>query len=144
MPDWPEFEGARAARAGVRGPTGAAECARCGMQARDGMQALWTEYMGVVCEFLRVVSARVETLPDEVTAFERLERPQHGRPADHLGVERHVEPPPHLLEDLEEVGRLLRRRRHAASERRVEVVVRAHQAVGPCTHVSRGQPRAVM
>ena len=38
-------------------------------------------------------------------ALERLERAEHGRPADHLEVERDVEPPPDLLEDLEEARR---------------------------------------
>ena len=39
--------------------------------------------------------------------------PSRRRPADHLEVERGVEAPPDLLEDLDEVGRLPRRRRHA-------------------------------
>ncbi len=56
-----------------------------------------------------------------------LRGPEHRRPAQHVQVERGVQPPPDLLEDRREVGRLLRRRGHAAGERRVEVVVAADQ-----------------
>jgi hypothetical protein len=67
-------------------------------------------------------------------ALQRLHRAEHGRPVDHLGVQRNVETPPHLLEDLEEGSRLVRRRRHAASQRRVQVVVAADHARGDGAH----------
>src|SRR5512140_809777 len=71
--------------------------------------------------------------------FERLERPEPRRPADHLQVEGGVEPPPDLLEDLAEGRRDLRGRRHAPGERRVQVVMgadeprrdRGHHALRP-------------
>ena len=44
-----------------------------------------------------------------------------------IEVERQVEPPPDLVEDLGEVRRRAGRRRHPPGERRVEVVVRADQ-----------------
>ena len=44
-------------------------------------------------------------------ALERLERAEHRRPPDHLEVERGIEPPPHLLEDLQELRRRRRRAR---------------------------------
>ena len=47
--------------------------------------------------------------------------------ADQLEVEGPVEPPPHELEDLGERRRRPRRRRHAARQRGVEVVVRVDQ-----------------
>ena len=43
-------------------------------------------------------------------------------------VERAVEPPPHLLQDLDEVPRRRRRPRHPAGERAVQVGVGVHQA----------------
>ena len=46
---------------------------------------------------------------------------------EHLEVERDVEPPPDLLEDLGERRRRARRRGHAPRERGVEVVVRADE-----------------
>ncbi len=61
------------------------------------------------------------------STLERLERAEHRRPLQHLEVERDVEPPPHLLEDLDERRRRARGRRHAASERRVQVMVRADE-----------------
>ena len=70
--------------------------------------------------------------------LERLERPQHRRPPDHLEVERAVEPPPDELEDLREVARRSRRRRHAAGQRRVEVMVTADE---PARHARLGDAR---
>jgi hypothetical protein len=61
-------------------------------------------------------------------ALQRFDRAEHRRPTDHLEVERGVESPPHLFEDLEERGGLLRRRRHAARQRRVEVMVPTDEA----------------
>ena len=52
----------------------------------------------------------------------------------HVEVERGVEAPPDLLEDLAEVASASRRRRHAAGERRVQVVVGAHESGGLGTH----------
>ena len=46
-------------------------------------------------------------------ALERLERSEHRRPPDHLEVERDVEPPPDLLEDVDEPIRRRGRRGHA-------------------------------
>ncbi len=63
-------------------------------------------------------------------AFERLERAELGRPLDQVEVEGAVEPPPDELEDLAEPGRHARRCRHAARQRRVEVVVGADHAGG--------------
>ena len=67
-------------------------------------------------------------------AHQRLGGAEHRRPADHLLVERDVEPPPHLLEDLAKLRRLPRRRRHAARQGRVEVVVAADHARGDGAH----------
>jgi len=53
---------------------------------------------------------------------------------NHVEVERGVEPPPHLLEDLPEPRRLARGNRHAPRERRIEVVMGAHQARGRVAH----------
>ena len=64
------------------------------------------------------------------TALQGLEGAEHRRPADRLGVERPVEAPPHKFEDLPEVPGCGRRRRHAACQRRVEVVVGADQPRG--------------
>ena len=61
-------------------------------------------------------------------ALECLQRPQHGGPADHLQVEGGVEAPPDLLQYLSEVGGDPRRGRHPPRQRRVEMVVGAHQA----------------
>ncbi len=87
--------------------------------------------------------------------------PSSGRPAHHLEVEGDVEPPPHLLEDLEEVVGRRGRRRHAPGQRRVEVVVRRRRApassarqrrrcqrhspvsASAAPHRQRGAPRAV-
>ncbi len=57
-----------------------------------------------------------------------LDRPQQRRPAHQLQVEGGVEPPPHLVEDLGEARRRLRRGRHAPGQGRVQVVVGADQA----------------
>ena len=62
-----------------------------------------------------------------VPHIRRLGRAEHRRPADHLLVEGDIEPPPDLLEDLDEAGRLPRRGRHATSQRRVQVMMPAHQ-----------------
>ena len=50
-----------------------------------------------------------------------------GTGADHVEVDRGVEPPPDLLEDLDEVARHLRGCRHPRGQRRVQVVVGADQ-----------------
>ena len=59
---------------------------------------------------------------------QRLGRAEQRAGADHVEVEGGVEAPPDLLEDLAETRRLAGRRRHAARQRRVEVVVGAHHA----------------
>ncbi len=66
--------------------------------------------------------------------LERLDRAEQRRPAHELEVEGQVEPPPHLVEDLREVGGRGRRRRHAPGERGVEVVVRADEPGGGGRH----------
>ena len=58
---------------------------------------------------------------------QRLDRAEPRRGAQHVEVEGGVEPPPDLLEDRAEVVGLVRRRRHPAGERRVQVVVPAHE-----------------
>ena len=58
---------------------------------------------------------------------QRLDGAEARAGAQHVEVERGVEAPPDLLEDLAEVARRRRRRRHPPGERRVEVVVGAHQ-----------------
>ena len=62
--------------------------------------------------------------------LERFERSELGRPLEHLEVEGGVEAPPDLLEHRQEGRGRRRRRRHAAGERRVQVVVGAHQPGG--------------
>ena len=63
-------------------------------------------------------------------ALERLQRPEHRRPPDHLQVERRVEAPPHLLEDLREALRGARRRGHPPRQGGVQVVVGAGGHLG--------------
>ena len=60
--------------------------------------------------------------------LERFERAELGRPLDHLEVERAVEAPPHLFENLAEPAGLDGRRRHAPSQCRVQVMVGAHES----------------
>ena len=67
---------------------------------------------------------------------QRLQRAEAGRGAQHVEVQGGVEAPPDLLEDLGEVVRRGRRRRHAAGQRRVEVVVPADEAGGDGAHRS--------
>ena len=60
--------------------------------------------------------------------LQRFERAEFRRPLQHLEIERSVEAPPHQLEDLSEAAWRARRRRHSPRQRRVQVMVRAHQA----------------
>jgi hypothetical protein len=66
--------------------------------------------------------------------FEGLQGSKHGRPADHLHIERPVEPPPDQLQDLAELRRHPRRRGHASGQGRIQVMVAANQARGRVQH----------
>ncbi len=66
--------------------------------------------------------------------LERLDRAEQGRPAHQVEVEREVEPPPDLLQDLREPGGRGRRRGHAPGQRRVEVMVGADEPAGRSGH----------
>jgi len=69
--------------------------------------------------------------------LERFEGAEHRGPADHLEVQRGVEAPPDLLEDLLEVCRRLRWCWHPSRERRIQMVVAADEAGRGVLHVSR-------
>ena len=80
-------------------------------------------------------------------AHQRLGRAEQRAGPDHVEVERRVEAPPDLFEDLPEPGRLLRWRRHSPRERGVQMVVGAHHAGRRVGHVATlvgvrtGRPR---
>ena len=61
---------------------------------------------------------------------------EQGTGADHVVIEGVIEPPPHLFQDLAETGRLPRRRRHPAGQRRVQVMVTTHHARRRVRHLS--------
>jgi hypothetical protein len=97
--------------------------------AEDGADAQRLERVG------DDVERPVDRVGRGVVVDQRRRPPQHRlhpaderRGADRLLVERTVEPPPHPLQDLEEVARRLERVRHAASERRIEMRVGADVA----------------
>ena len=65
---------------------------------------------------------------------QRFDGAEPGARSQHVEVEGGVEPPPHLLEDLQEVVGRRRRRRHPARQRRVQVVMGTHEPRGGRAH----------